>query len=109
MILRNVKVEHTDEKTGLVLKKITTSEGDFLNHIMAVNNTIYNCEEKRVVANKPVLLSPCQVNHIQYAHKKLLWDMDSISPSKNHASKQNRIYTTFLQRNKKQWNGLCAK
>jgi len=31
MILKNVKVEHTDKRTGLVLKKIITSEWEHLN------------------------------------------------------------------------------
>lgn len=38
MILNSIKAEHTDELTGLVVKRIITSEGENFNRKLAVNN-----------------------------------------------------------------------
>ena len=105
MILRNTKVEHTDRKTGLVLKKTTTSEGEFFNHKIAVNNVLFRCEQQRI-NEKPLLNNPFQINHIRYINKKLRWDFESIQSSRYHASIQKRFYLAFQQRNMKQWKSL---
>ena len=39
MILRPTKTEHTDKNTGMVLKRIVTSEWETHNHKIAVNNS----------------------------------------------------------------------
>jgi len=106
MILRSIKTEHKDEKTGLVLKRITTSEWEHLNHKMAVNNSLFGCETKRLACNKSMLNSPFQVNHIFYHNKRKIWLFDGIEESKAHATTQGRFYLPFQQRNAKQWVSL---
>ena len=61
MILEGTKVEITDGKTGLVLKRTTTSEGEFLNRKIAVNNFLFNCDATKrgkinevVITNYPI-------------------------------------------------------
>ena len=106
MILNGTKVEITDEKTGLVLKKTTTSEGEFLNHKIAVNNFLFKCEQQRLTNDKPLLNNPFQINHIRYINKKLRWDFESIQSSRHHASIQKRFYFAFQQRSINQWKSL---
>jgi len=43
MILKEIKTEHTDKRTGMVLKRIETSEWETHNHKIAVNNSLFNC------------------------------------------------------------------
>lgn len=74
MILRDIKVEHADKRTGLVLKKITTSEWEHLNHKIAVNNSLFSCEQKRLICDKPLLNNPFQINHIPFKRKKNFLD-----------------------------------
>jgi len=76
MILKGTKIEHTDNKTGLVLKKTTTSEGEFLNRKIAVNNFLFKCEQQRLINEKPLLNNPFQINHIRYINKKMRWDYE---------------------------------
>jgi len=52
MILKKIKTEHTDKKTGMVLKRITTSEWETHNHKIAVNNSLFNCEKSRIENQK---------------------------------------------------------
>ena len=106
MILKGTKVEHTDGKTGLVLKKTMTSEGEFLNHKIAVHNVLFKCEQQRLINNKLLLDNPFQINHIRYINKKLRWDYESILASRHHASVQKRFYLTFQQRKISQWKSL---
>ncbi len=106
MILRNTKVEHTDEKTGLVVKRITTSEWENFNRKVAVNNSLFSCEQKRLIYNKPLLNMPFQIHHIPFKRKKQIWNFDGLAVSKTHAIKQKRLYLAFQQRNEKQWNNL---
>ena len=106
MIIKSIKVEHTDETTGFVLKKIITSEGEYLNHKIAVNNSLFSCEQKRLIYNKPLLNVPFQIHHIRFNNKKKIWDFDTINISKAHASKQKRIYLAFQQRKEKKWEIL---
>jgi len=105
MILRNTKVEHTDNKTGLIVKKTTTSEGEFFNHKIAVNNVLLRCEQQRLNV-KSLLNNPFQINHIRYINKKSRWDFESIQASMHHASIQKRFYFAFQQRSRKQWKSL---
>lgn len=104
MILKNIKVEHKDEKTGFVVKKIATSEWETLNHKIAINNSLFNCERQRLICKKPLLKSPFQIHHI--ASSKNIWDFDGIAISKQHATKQKRFFLAFQQRSEKQWNNL---
>jgi len=106
MILENIKVEYTDNKTGLVVKKIKTSEWESFNHKMAVNNALITGEQRRLNNNKTTLISPFQIFHIPFIKKKNIWDFDNIAESKAHAKKQNRFFLAFQQRNDKQWKTL---
>jgi len=106
MILKPTKTEHTDEKTGLVLKKITTSEWETHNHKMAVNNSLFSCEQKRLINKKQILNAPFQIHHIFFNKKRKIWNFDKMAESKAHASKFGRFYLPFQQRNAKQWGEL---
>ena len=106
MILKNIKTEHTDPITGLVLKKITTSEGESFNRKIAVNNSIFSCEQGRLVYKKSLLNASFQINHIPFNIKNKSWSFDKMGFSKSHASKEKRFYLPFQQRNDKQWNNL---
>ena len=64
MILKKIKTEHTDKKTGMVLKRIETSEWETHNHKIAVNNSLFNCEKMRMDNKKPILNAHFQINHI---------------------------------------------
>lgn len=106
MIIKNIKVEHTDEKTGLVLKKIITSEWENFNHKVAINNSLFSCEQRRLINDKQLLNNPFQINHIPFINKKMRWDFENIIESKAHASIQKRLYLPFQQRSEKQWKKL---
>jgi len=106
MILRSIKTEHTDEKTGLVLKRIVTSEWEHLNRKIAVNNSLFACEKKRLINEKPILNAPFQIHHIFFNRKRKIWNFDKMAESKAHASRLGRFYLPFQQRNAKQWENL---
>jgi len=106
MILKEIKTEHTDERTGLVVKRIVTSEWETFNRKVAINNSLFSCEQKRLIYNKPLLNIPFQIHHIPFKKKKQMWDFDEIGISKAHAIKQKRFYLAFQQRSEKQWNNL---
>ena len=48
MKIHYTKVEAVDKQTGIVLKRTVTDKGEFLNRKLAVSNTIYVCEKKRI-------------------------------------------------------------
>jgi len=106
MILKKIKTEHTDERTGLVVKKIITSEWENLNRKVAVNNSLFSCEQKRLIHNKPLLNSPFQIHHIGFRKKKQIWNFEGLEISKAYAIKQGRLYLAFQQRNIEQWDDL---
>jgi len=106
MILKKVKTEHTDKKTGMVLKRIETSEWETHNHKIAVNNSLFDCEKKRIDNKKPILNSHFQINHIFFNKKKGIWNFDKVAESKAHASRLGRFYFPFQQRNVNQWESL---
>jgi len=106
MILKKIKTEHTDKKTGLVLKRITTSEWESNNHKIAVNNTLYGCEQGRITNKKPTLRAHFQIHHIFFNKKRGVWNFDKMAESKAHASKLGRLFLPFQQRNAKQWESL---
>lgn len=106
MIVKKVKVECIDPQTGLVLKRIITSEGEYLNRKLAVNNGLVNCETSRMAAKKSILASPIQVHHIRYDRKHHRWATEGLLKSKDHANKQGRLFLPFDQRNEESWDGL---
>ncbi|MBS3093236.1 hypothetical protein J4456_01500 [Candidatus Pacearchaeota archaeon] len=106
MILQKIKTEHSDEKTGLVVKRITTSEWEHLNHKISANNSLFNCEQQRLAYSKPILNIPFQTHHIYYNKERHIWDFDGLEESKEHAKKQKRFYLPFQQRTEKQWLAL---
>lgn len=109
MILKNVKVEHKDDKTGMVVKRIITSEGEFFNHKLAINNNIFNCEKQRLTFRKSIFNIPFHAHHISYNNKKRIWVFEGIEVSKEHAKNYDRIYLAFQQRNDDQWQKLTFK
>lgn len=109
MILKNIKVEYKDEKTGLVLKRIITSEWETHNHKLAINNSLFVCEQQRLINKKPILNDNFQIHHTFFNNKRKTWNFDKMSESKAHASKLGRLYLTFQQRNTKQWEDLTFK
>lgn len=106
MILKSVKVECVDNRTGLVLKKIITSEQEYLNRKLAVNNGMMNCEESRTRFNKSLLTSPFQIHHIRYEKSKDRWMFDGVEDSKRHAVKNKRLHLAFQQRTDDGWTKL---
>lgn len=106
MILKKIKTEHTDERTGLVVKRITTSEWETFNRKVAINNSMFSCEQKRLIYNKPLLNIPFQIHHIPFKKKGQIWDFDGLSISKAHAIRQKRFYLAFQQRSAEQWKNL---
>ena len=106
MILKSIKTEQTDERTGLVVKRIITSEWENFNRKVAVNNSLFSCEQKRLIHNKPLLDIPFQIHHIGFKRKKQIWNFDGLEISKEHAIKQKRLYLAFQQRSAEQWDNL---
>ena len=51
MKIKDIKIEAIDENTGLVLKRMVTDKGEFLNRKLSVPNTIYVCEKARIIFN----------------------------------------------------------
>ena len=109
MILRPTKTEYTDQKTGMVLKRIATSEWETHNHKIAINNSMFSCEKARIENRKPILNAHFQVYHIFFNTKKRIWNFDRIAESKAHASRIGRLYLPFQQRSAKQWNNLTLQ
>ena len=109
MILKSIKTEHIDKKTGMVLKRITTSEWETHNHKIAINNSLFSCEQKRLDNKKSVLNAPFQIHHIFFNKKRRIWNFDKMTESKAHASRLGRFYLPFQQRNAKQWQSLTFK
>ena len=62
-IIKN-EVIGIDEQTGMVLKKMITDKGEYLNRKLAVPNTIYICEKGRAKLNKSQIDSPFQTYHL---------------------------------------------
>ena len=60
MQIKDIRVELVDKNSRLVLKRITTDEGKFLNRTLAVPNSIYHCERKRLIYGKPLFESNFQ-------------------------------------------------
>jgi len=106
MILKKIKTEHTDKKTGMVLKRIETSEWETHNHKIAVNNSLFNCEKMRMDNKKPILNAHFQINHIFFNKKRSIWNFDKMAESKAHTSRIGRFYLPFQQRNANQWESL---
>jgi hypothetical protein len=106
MIFKGSKTEHSDQKTGQVLKRIKTSEWETLNHKIAINNSLFNCEKSRIDNNKEIFDAKFQIHHIFFSKKKSIWHFDKIVESKAHASRLGRFYFPFQQRNAEQWGNL---
>ena len=109
MILKKIRTEHTDKKTGMVLKRIITSEWETNNHKIAVNNSLFSSEKSRVENKRSILPARFQIYHIFFNKKKRIWNFDRIAESKAHASRMGRLYLPFQQRSLAQWNGLTFR
>lgn len=106
MILKNIKVECVDARTGLVLKRITTTEWEHMNRKLAVNNSLANCEYARLKFGKSLINSPFQIYHIRHDNKDDKWIFEGIEEGKRHANKQNRFFLAFQQRSMNAWRKL---
>lgn len=106
MEIEKTEVIYKDEESGLVLKKTTTSEGEFLNRKLAVPNTIYNCEKKRVKLNQSIIESPFQTHHLEWDKSNEEWIFTGLKKAKKHAEENSRIFLPFPQRNQTQWESL---
>ena len=106
MILKEIKVECVDNRTGLVLKRIKTTEWEQMNRKLAVNNSILNCEKSRIKFDKPIFKAPFQTHHIGYSNKESDWDFVGVRDSQRHANKNNRFFFAFQQRSEKKWGHI---
>lgn len=106
MIIKEIKTEHKDERTGLVVKRIITSEGETLNRKIAVNNLLFSCEQGRLKEKKPILNSLFQIHHIFLNNKRRTWEFEKMNESKSHAGKFGRIFLPFQQRKNSLWKDL---
>lgn len=109
MILKSIKTEYKDELTGLVVKRIITSEGEFFNHKIAICNNMFNCEKNRLIFGKSIFAEPFQTHHIPFNNKKKIWVFEGMEVSKEHAKSCDRIYLSFQQRSEEQWQTLTFK
>lgn len=103
---KDIKVELVDKESRLVLKKIITDEGEFLNRKLAVSNSIYFCERKRINHGKPLFNSIFQTFHIMWNDIEEEWDFIGLKKAKKHAQKNKRFFVPYKQRNEEQWNKL---
>jgi len=109
MEIQDVRVELVDKDSRLVLKKITTDKGEFYNRQLAVSNSIYACEKKRLIYGKTLFDSIFQTFHIMWNSYEEEWDLIGLKKAKEHAKKSGRIFIPYKQRNEKQWNELNWK
>lgn len=101
MLLKEVKLEATENQRGQVLKRISTSEFECSNRQLPVNKGLYHIEKDRLRYNCSVLLNPIQTHHIRYDKKKKVWMDSDLEAAKLHAQNQNRIFIPYLQKIKK--------
>ena len=106
MKIHYTKVEAVDKQTGIVLKRIVTDKGEFLNRKIAVSNTIYVCEKNRVKLNKSIIDTPFQTQHLKWNKSDEEWELTGLKKSKKHAEENNRFFIPFNQRNQSQWHSL---
>src|SRR3989338_9399817 len=97
-IIKN-EVIGIDEQTGMVLKKMITDKGEYLNRKLAVPNTIYICEKGRAKLNKSQIDSPFQTYHLKWNKNDEEWEFLGLKKAKQHAEKNNRLFIPFPQRN----------
>ncbi len=109
MEIKEIKVEAVDEKTGFVLKRIITNNGEYSNRKLAVPNTIYVCEKKRVILGKPLINALFQTHHLKWNKSDEEWELTGLKKAKKHAEKNNRFFIPFNQRNQSQWGNLKWK
>lgn len=106
MELKEVKIEFVDPESRLVLKKIITDKGEYLNHKIAVSNSLFSCERKRVLYGKSMFLSWFQTYHIRWDYKFKEWDFLGLEGAYTHSLENQRIFFPFKQRNEEQMNNL---
>lgn len=110
MILKEVKVEAIDKSSRFVLKRIKTSEGEFPNRKLAINNFMFNCEQDRIKFERPVFNNaPIQTHHLSWDFFSNGWDYTMLETAKEHAEKNKRIFLTYNQRSDNKMNELKLK
>ncbi len=109
-MIESVKVEFVDEDSRFVLKKITTKDKrEFHNRKLAVCNSIYSCERKRLIYGKSMFNSLFQTYHIGWDKKESEWDYKGLKNAKKHAKLNKRVFVPYKQRNEEHWENLTWK
>jgi hypothetical protein len=110
VIIKRTTIAKKDDSTGLFVKVIETTDGIYLSRKIAINNTFYNCEKKRVLFQKPLLNSPMQTSHIHYDKYSTKWRIDtqteSLEDATSHAESNKRLFIPYLQMTKDLWEEL---
>ncbi len=109
MTIEEVKVEAVDENSRFVLKKIKTDVGEFYNRRVAISNFMFNCEQDKMLYNRPIFNAPVQTHHINWDFLSNGWDYNGLTTAKEHAEKNNRVFLIYHQRSDKQMNELKLK
>ncbi|MBR9704642.1 hypothetical protein GOV12_04470 [Candidatus Pacearchaeota archaeon] len=97
-----IKTEYIDPESRLALKRITTTNGEFLNRKLAVCNSMFSCEKDRMIYGKPIFNSPFQTFHLRYVRSMGEWDFLGLKKAKEHADVNDRIFIPYKQRNEPQ-------
>src|SRR3989344_2409662 len=104
MQIKTIKAEVVDKNSRLLVKRIATPDGEFLNRKLSVSNFVYILEKKRLNYDKSLFSSPIQTYHIRYDKIEKKWDLSDLNKIKIHAEGNRRILFPYKQRNEKQVN-----
>lgn len=105
MSFKGVKVEVSDKKTRLVLKRIIGSDWECLNRKMAVTNQMRTYEQQRLQYKKSIFNSKFQTYHIRW-DKAGYWDFFDMDVAKTEAQNNDRLFVAQRQMNEKLWKSL---
>jgi len=110
MNLKRTTIAKIDNNTGLVVKRMETSEGDILTRKVAVNNTFFGAEKQRMLAHKPILDAVLQTLHIHYNKWKGYWRIQGaehrLEEAQAHAARNKRLFIAYLQNRQAAWDAL---
>jgi hypothetical protein len=106
LIIKKTVIEAIS-KHGEILKRTYLSSGtQFMNRKIAVNNSLYNAEKKRVLFDKPLLDCPFQACALHWDLKKKMWRMSSLKEAESHAEQLGRIFLAYHQLTQENWETL---
>jgi hypothetical protein len=106
MEIKESRIELIDIESRLVLKRIITDKGEFFSRSLAVSNSLYSCERKRVIFGKSLFDSIFQTFHLMWNSKEEEWVAIGYDKAKKHAEENNRFFISYKQRNEEQWDNL---